>query len=239
MSYQPFVEAVGEMSKISDVKEVRKSASTDRIMFCIAGIFKDLKLKKDRIYHFFAPKTLKKYHGHEEQQNLLASVLTVLAKRRKTKGLVVGGYAESIKYKDKQGQIVSTSEMSLDMLNFLKKPFKQKIKKNKADFSCFLFQKYWHLKFPSRPVSAFLYDKANDTYYISCLIEKNDKSFINVLKKSDIRNHFRFIHVSDNDKVFIGLNNKKHIKNDYWNSSNVKFKQSKQKSQLSVIGKTK
>lgn len=227
--YQPNVTCVGEMKHLSDIKEINTCATTDRVLFCISGIFKKMKgLKRfqDRIYHFFTPNTLVKYHGDENQQNLLLSFVYSLTKIRKPKGLIIGGYSQNLKYIDKKGMPVSTSEMSLDMLHFLKKPFKEKTKKTrkcKVDLSFFLFQKNKNIGVPSRPVSAFLYDKVNDVYYVNCILEKRDRSFVNVMKKSDIRRHFRFMHVSDNDRVFIGLNNKKPIKNSYWNTSNVKF----------------
>lgn len=219
LSYLLWTSEVGEMSKASQIQEFKGCASTDWIMSCIAGVAKNLSSKKNKIFHFLSRQTLSKYVGDETSQKELEEVL-IKNSKNKIKGLLLGGCSGKMKYIDEEGKIGLSSGLSLDLLAFLKKPFR---KSKKADFSYFLFQKHKNVGVPSRPVCAFLYDEVIDTYYLNCIIEKEDRSFINIMKKADIRDHFKFIHVSDEDKVFIGLKNKKPIKNNYWNNSNVRF----------------
>lgn len=215
---QSNVVKVSLMYRLNHVASFNKKGASEGISSCIGGINRNLSDNITDVFHWDSCAFANVGYVEQLENQEITDALSILAKLKKIKGLLIGGVASP--HED--------FPFSLKMVNFLKLPLK---KTKKADFSMFLFQKKYKSKLINYPESAFLYDKEKDTYYINCTETKRLKA--NTYKRRDImnrhkiRDHYGVIKISDNDKVFVGLKSKIPIANKFWNKNDIVKKENK------------
>lgn len=192
---------VKEMHQINQVEKVRETAETGGIIFCIAGLLKNISNNTNYIFHWWPRPLFDPTHSkfNQAENNLIQKKITEL-KSNKIKGVLMGGIIEKDSIRTK---------MSKRLLALLINPHK---KNKNADFTIFFGQK--NSTSCNRPESGFFYHEKNDTYYVSVL----DERCRNLLAPQAIKNQFSFIQISPNDKLFIGRNQ---IPNEFWAKSEI------------------
>lgn len=199
----PKVRLVSEMWQLKQVEEVHENGATKEIIYCVAGIIKDIEKKSDYIFHWFPSKMFNCDSSPTKYQLEIKDALQDIAKTKEVKGFLIGGISKKDAF---------VNFLSMKLINFIKTPFK---KTEQKDFTMFFSQNAKYSSYWERPQSAFIYNKKNDTYYVNCKTSRNEK-WHDLLNKDEIRNHFEYISISPHDKVFIG---REQISNDFFNKS--------------------
>lgn len=206
------IDIVQEMNNIKEVKKIKNLGVTQKIMYCISGILKDLTEKNDFIYHW-TPRFL--YAGQNKTDTLIeiGKKLKEFLKTHKTQGFAIGGLSKkSINYEKK---------LSKNLLDFLMRKLKPE-EKNK--YTIFFGQNNNSKDVMSpMPYSSFSYSPKHDTYYVNCRVfDSLKKDYVDLeLTKEKIRDHFDYIHIGDDDKVFIGIDDPEAIPNEFWNKNKI------------------
>ncbi len=216
LSSSVHTKVVKEMSHAAEARTVEKCGATSGIVFCIGGILKDLEYKNNFIFHWFPTEIVSDKPKSQYIRNAesLKTFIKNIPENSNLKGLLIGGLAKGSP---------KESLLSIRLLNLLKRSAKHI---QKQDFSVFFSQKADGVKFESLwPEAAFVYNKPLDTYYVNCkkfqyIDPSNTKDarglWIDLLDKNEIRDHFDYISISPNDKVFIGS---KQIPNEEFNKN--------------------
>lgn len=199
---------VEEMWEIEKLQEIHGRGMTEDIMYCVAGLITSIKDSKDYIFHWYPDELL----GGRKQSIKLPNFQVIinhfasLKQNEKTKGLIIGGTSSSVSK--------TTSRLSTRVLNAIKRPLTQEQRNN---FSLFFAQNSPH-KYKLTPQSEFIYSKRHDTYYIHSGVKSDEveDEFVTLNTKEQIKDGFDFIHISDNDKVFVGLESDEAIPNEFW-----------------------
>lgn len=144
---------------------------TESIIYCIGGQINNF------MFHLYPPDAIANFGEIEKITNTM-DIINPL------KGLIIGGSYHRGKPR------ASISMQSLDLLGRLKKILKPFTNK---DFTIFYGQKNSLKK--SGKEANFLYDTAEDTYYVNVYKEK--------ITPENIKKHFKFIRISPNDEVYI------------------------------------
>lgn len=197
-----------EMSDLKYAELIKDNGLTDGIKFCVAGVLNNLTKGEDFIFHWFPNCMFRGIFNQYKLPNLIeiTDKLKEVKKSDELKGFLIGGLSKSIK-KDK-------NKISLRLLNALKRPFKLQ---ERTKFTMFFSQNFNKLN-GKYPESAFAYSKSKDTYYVNAgsYAGFDEQRFADLLDKDEIRDHFDFIHVADDDKVFIGSDSQERIPNEFW-----------------------
>jgi len=201
LTNKPDLIKVQEMWQLGQVKEVQKKGATGTIIYCVAGIIKDLNKKSDYIFHWFPTNMFKADPTTAKNQLKIKKAMEYMAKNKEVKGFLIGGICKKDAY---------VNALSMKLINFIKTPFK---KTERKDFTMFFAQDTKYAFAWDRPQSAFLYNKETDTYYVNCK-SAQDGRWHDLLNKDEIRKHFDYISISPNDKVFIGH---EQIPNEFFN----------------------
>lgn len=205
-----------EMWNIDSVRQIKSCSETDHINQCIAGVLQ-IPQKANRvqslIFHWCPDRLYENLPQNKDNLIQIGKKLEEFSKVRKLKGFIIGGTSRKCHV-----QSCYENKLSVKLFNFLKKSFKLGKKNN---FTIFFSQKTKKREFINFSESAFIYSKKNDTYYVNCseFFGSKKTGWENILKKNDIRNHFDYIHVADDDKVFIGLESEEEIPNEFWNKN--------------------
>lgn len=207
---------VGEMWNINSVSEIKSCCYTDHINQCIAGVLKipnGISNVKQLIFHWFPDRLYENTVQNKDNLIQIGKKLEEFSKVGKLKGFIIGGTSRKCHV-----QSLYENKLSIKLFNFLKKPFKLRKKDN---FTIFFSQKTKKREFINFAESDFIYSKKNDTYYVNCseFLGSKEPRWEDILEKNDIRNHFDFIHVADDDKVFIGSDSQEQIPNEFWNKN--------------------
>lgn len=209
---EPDATRVSEMWNLNHVREIENKAkgATDGIIYCVAGIIKNVEKttgqKVDFLFHWF-PKPM--FEGDRfycsGQHSELKEAIKNAAKSKDSKGFLIGGISKDAPY---------SNSLSLRLINFLKHPFK---KEHRNHFTMFFSQDCKDADIYHRPKSAFVYDKKTDTYYVNCQKDVKGK-FRDLMNKDKIKQHFDYIHISPEDKVFIG---REQVPREFFNKRNT------------------
>lgn len=197
-----------EMWQLNDVDKFENSQATERILYCIAGVMRNLTEKSDYLFHWY-PKRLFENDGYGSKNDNLTKIeakLKELSKSNKLEGLLVGGMSKDYSREK--------SKMSLKVLNVLKNAIRPE---NKDNFTVFFAQNIKNNE-SNWPETAFLYSNVNDTYYIRCRHSASNYRY-DIWGEDNIRKHFDFIHIADKDKVFLDLDSQDVVPNEFWNKN--------------------
>ena len=197
---------VEEMAKVENVQKVKNSGATKDIIFCIAGmvgVIKKFKKRSDFIFHWQPKAIFKDTLEERASAKKIGKKMKSIPAQRDLKGFLFGGLSKDYS---------KENWSAMRMINFLEQNIKH-IKKR--DFSVFLFQDSYVLASEELPQCAFVYHKKNDTCYVNCRKMINEH-WQDLLDKNQIYQHFGYIKISPQDKVFIG---NKPVSNEFWNKS--------------------
>ena len=194
---------VTEMFEVNHVKKINKTGATKRVLYCVAGLLKDIKYKENKIFHWFPNRVVDDTYPCKCRSEKLKLAMSTLSEKNEYKGFLIGGILRDHPFEN---------WLSAKMINLLKRGFKHVEKK---DFTMFFSQDAKNIKNLELhvPESSFVYCEKNDTYYVNCkkyiyndLDNYQDESGVwhDLLDKNEIRNHFEYISVSPNDRVFAG-----------------------------------
>lgn len=202
-----------EMSKVSELYEISSYGSTKGIKYCLAGVMNNLTQKKKLLFHWYPTKMYEDYGFGQKRSNLL-DIETQLKKmtKEKIRGFLIGGLSKSCDNEKLRNYLGPKSELSFKLLNCFKKILKPSQKRKLTVFFSQNPKNNWV------PESAFMYSKANDTYYVRCK-HGSDYFWKDLLTKEDIKNNFDYIKIADRDRVFIGLDSEEAIPNKFWNKN--------------------
>lgn len=197
---------VEEMAQVKNVQKVKNGAATKDIIFCIAGmagVIKKFKKKADFIFHWQPKAIFKDTLKEREGAKKIGEKIRNIPAERSLKGFLFGGLSKDYSEENWSG---------MRMLNFLDNNIKHL---KKSDFTVFLFQDSDVLMKEELPQCAFVYHKKNDTCYVNCRKTINEH-WHDLLDENQIRDHFGYIKISPEDKIFIG---NRQVPNEFWGKS--------------------
>ncbi len=202
----------GAMFDLCQINKVEQSSATKGIIYCVSGVLKNMSENIDYLYHWCPDYLFKKPSGKKDNSLLaIGKKLQETKTSNEVKGFIIGGLSKSCD--------TEKSELSLKLINYFKKMFNAK---ERSNFTVFFSQKTSDKKGFS-PRSAFIYSKKEDTYYVNCQkfdIFKDED--VDILDKNQLKNNFDFINISDEDKVFIGIDSNEDIPKSFWQKNNFK-----------------
>lgn len=181
---------VTEMIKPQSAEEIKTSASTDAIIYCLSGVIKNLKTKiQEKIVHIQP-----KFVGGEKDRNKknlgeFLKYINGIEQKESLGGFIFGGL-------NKESPLENS--FSVKLFNALKRTIKCSDKNN---FTLFLMQDAKVKDSHHWPEISFFRDKTEDTVYLNIAKFKGDK-ICDVLEPKEIRDHFGYIFASPNDRFF-------------------------------------
>ncbi|MFA7657945.1 MAG: hypothetical protein WCY19_00765 [Candidatus Gastranaerophilaceae bacterium] len=195
----PNIVIVEQLGTIKNIK-VKSGGAVEQIVFCLAGVVKVLRKKLPLVLHL-QPKHILKDSTDRKQ---IETTIRKIKPSRTIKGFLIGLLSQDCLKENLSGR---------KLLSLLRQNTKHIQKK---DFTMFLFQDAENIVYEGElPESAFVYHKKNDTYYVNCRKMLNEY-WHDLLDEKEIRDHFGYISVSPEDKVFIG---NRQVPNKFWNKS--------------------
>lgn len=204
---------VEEMWDINSVQKVEINGSTNGIRFCIAGVLKNLTDNNNFLFHWFPGKLYHQFKPGIPKTKKLKKIQEKIResiKNKEVKGVLIGGLSKT--------SSKELNQLSLKLLNVLKKSFNAEERKN---FTIFFSQGNFPTLEYTWHDSEFFYSKPQDTYYINTSSHTYHPKMesANLMDKDEIRQNFDLIHIANDDKVYIGLNSKTPIPNEFWNKN--------------------
>lgn len=184
--------SINEICDISKVPQIEANGKTQGVIYCIAGVLKNLNEKTDKLFHWFPKEIVKSDLASKSNAQKIVETLNQIPTAHQLKGFYIGGLSKS-------ENSLFENWMSSKMIRLLIQGLRH-VKNN--DFTAFLFQDAKNVDQEHWPKSAFLYCRNNDTYYVNCKNFK-DGSWHDLLDKNAIRSHFDYINISPNDSICI------------------------------------
>jgi len=208
----PKTRIVGEMYTKAQLLEVKDIAATTNIQYCLAGVFKKISEKKDLFYHLMPRRYYWKTPEFPEwfqPQHLvrIKEELKNLPNSEKLKTFLIGG----LQKENLEDDCKVASKASTKLLADLRDALAGKLN---LDFTAFFRQKTPRKDWYSNPNISLAYNKKADTYYVSVCEKQSKRKLVDILDPQKLKEHFEYIEVSDNDKIFV---QGKHVPNEFWN----------------------
>lgn len=220
---------VKEMYEPSGVKLFKdQPAATEGILYCTGGFMKNKNERYGRLYHLYPDRLYGMIKGLKKKVKAFDAynwpfVVAKCFNKPESKLFAIGGmsqkkfFNESLPREDFSVKRFVSPLKGLAVFN----KFKRAINKTSENLDATIFYgqslKYspkWEKGMDKYPSSSFCYDPIKDVCHLNVRRVNEQGDICDVMTKKELKEHFAYINISPNDKVFIG---DEQVPNEYLN----------------------